>query len=89
MDFPKVKHRLSYNEAYKLMNRKDATGRPVPFLVRYISRADGHIIDAEVERTFSYNRMTGMRKLRLANGEFRNCYDVLILRIDDTKIIVS
>lgn len=82
--------RLRYSEAYKLMNRKDARGNNIPFSIRYVSRADGHIVDVpEVLQAYSYDRLTGMRRLRLANGGFRNCYDVLILRINDTKIVVS
>lgn len=81
--------RLIWTEAYKLMDAKDSNGRPKPFDIRFVCR-DGTISENyRVQRTFSYNKKTGMRRLLLENGDFRNVYDVLILQINDTKILVN
>jgi hypothetical protein len=41
------------------------------------------------QRAVSYNREKGYRKLVMPNGDFRYVYDVLILQINDTKILVK
>lgn len=81
--------RLLWTEAYKLMNAKDETGKQKPFDIRFVCK-DGTVVEAEgVQKTTSYNKQTGMRRLLLANGEFRNVYDVLIFQINDTRILVK
>lgn len=81
--------RLRWTEAYKLMNGKDEAGKQKPFAIRFVC-LDGTIVEAEgVQRAVSYNRRTGMRRLVLANGDFRNVYDVLILQVNDTRILVK
>lgn len=84
----KTTKRLRWTEAYKLMNARDEKGHPKPFDIRFVCR-DGTVSECRVKRTFSYNRRTGMRRLLLENGEFRNVYDVLILQINSTKILVK
>lgn len=84
----KAKKRLRVNDAYKLLNRTDVCGKPVPFDIKYVTK-DGRVDVAEdCIKTVSYNRLTGMRRLVLSGGGYRNIYDVLILQIDDTKILV-
>lgn len=81
--------RLLWTEAYKLMNAKDAEGKQKPFDILYVCR-DGTKVELEnVQRTTSYNKETGMRRLLLENGSFRNVYDVMILQINDTHILVK
>lgn len=81
--------RLRWTEAHKLINAKDEAGKQKPFDIRFAC-LDGTIVEIEnVQRAVSYNRRTGMRKLVLANGGFRNVYDVLILQINDTRILVK
>lgn len=84
----KTTKRLRWTEAYKLMNAKDADGKPKPFSIRFVCR-DGTVSECRVKRAFSYDKRTGMRRLLLENGEFRNVYDVLILQINNTKILVK
>ena len=80
---------MLWTEAYKLMDRKDAIGRPKSFDIKFVCR-DGQVDEIHnVQKTVSYNRKTGMRRLLLQNGRFRNIYDVLILQINETKIIVK
>ena len=81
--------RLRWTEAYKLMEGTDALGKPKPFDIKFVCK-DGTVDEIYgVKKTVSYNRLTGMRRLILANGRFRNIYDVLILQINDTRIIVK
>lgn len=81
--------RLLWTEAYKLMNAKDAAGRQKPFDIRFVCR-DGSVSECYgVVRCVSYNRKTGMRRILLKNGDFRNVYDCLILQINETKILVK
>lgn len=81
--------RLLWTQAYKLMNAKDANGKNKPFDIRFYCR-DGSVSEClRVQKAVSYNRKTGMRRLILENGDFRNVYDVLIIQINDTKILVN
>lgn len=60
-----------------------------PFTIKFVTK-DGRVDIAEnCIKTVSYNRLTGMRRIILSNGEFRNIYDILILQINDTKILIS
>lgn len=81
--------RLRWTEAHKLMNAKDADGKPKPFDIRFVC-LDGTVVEVEgVQKTVSYNKKTGMRRIILPNGEFRFVHDVLILQINDTRILVK
>ena len=79
---------LKYTEAYKLMERKDAQKKPIPFHIQW-KTVDGRVVSAHVHHTVSYDKAKGSRRLILMNGGFRNIYDVLIRQIDDTRIVVS
>lgn len=79
---------LRYDQAYKLMERKDAHRKPIPFHIKW-KTVDGRVVQADVHHTVSYDRKKGSRRLILVNGGFRNIYDVLIRQIDDTRIVVS
>lgn len=79
---------LKYDQAYKLMDRKDAQRKPIPFHIKW-KTVDGRVAQAHVHHTVSYDKLRGSRRLVLMNGRFRNIYDVLIRQIDDTKIVVS
>lgn len=60
-----------------------------PFDIRFVCK-DGTISECyNVQRAVSYNREKGYRKLVMPNGDFRYVYDVLILQINDTKILVK
>ena len=81
--------RIRWTEAYKLMEAKDESGKQKPFDIHFACM-DGTIVEAKgVQRSVSYNRRTGMRRLVLAGGGFRNVYDVLILQINDTRVLVK
>lgn len=80
--------RLRWTAAHSLMNRKDEKGNNIPFSIKFITK-DGRIISVpKVIGCYSYNHLKGTRKIQLENGEYRNIYDVLILSINDTKIMV-
>ena len=79
---------LDYREAYKLMEAKDELGNPKPFDVEFISKegirqtAYGVICSSVVPRK-------GMRRILYPeSGLFRWIHDVLVLQINDTKILV-
>ena len=81
--------RLRWTEAHKLMNAKDSSGKQKPFDIRFVC-LDGTVVETEgVLKTVSYNKKTGMRRIILANGDFRWVHDVLILQINDTRILVK
>lgn len=81
--------RLLWTEAYKLMNARTPDGKNKPFDIRFVCK-DGTISECyNVQRAVSYNREKGYRKLVMPNGDFRYVYDVLILQINDTKILVK
>lgn len=81
--------RLLWTEAYKLMNAKDKEGKNKSFDIKFVCR-DGTISECHnVQRTVSYNKKEGWRRLVLENGDFRIVYDVLILQINSTKIMVN
>lgn len=81
--------RLLWTEAYKLMNARTPDGKNKPFDIRFVCK-DGTISECyNVQRAVSYNRKKGYRKLVMPNGDFRYVYDVLILQINDTKILVK
>lgn len=85
----KPKKLLRWTEAYKLMDAKDSQGNRKPFDIRFVCR-DGTVSECcGVKRVVSYDKRTGMRKLVLKDGGFRNVYDVLILQINETKILVK
>lgn len=88
-DMEKKRKRLLWTEAYKLMNAKDNKGKNKPFDISFVC-LDGSVDELSgVLCAFSFNRKTGMRRLKLSNGEFRNVYDVLILQINGTIILVK
>lgn len=81
--------RLLWTEAYKLMNARTPDGKNKPFDIRFVCK-DGTISECyNVQRAVSYNREKGFRKLVLPSGDIRIVYDVLILQINDTKILVK
>lgn len=85
----KAKKRLRVNDARILLNQKDAAGNPIPFSIKFVTK-EGHVDIAEnCVKTVSYNRLTGMRRIILSNGDYRNIYDILILQINETKILIS
>lgn len=60
-----------------------------PFSIKFVTK-EGRVVVAEnCTKTVSYNRLSGMRRIILSNGEFRNVYDILILQINDTKILIN
>lgn len=76
------KRRLRVNDAYKLLDSP-------PFSIKFVTKEGKVSIAENCMKTVSYNRLTGMRRIMLSNGEFRNIYDILILQINDTKILIS
>lgn len=80
---------LRYNLLRLLTEKKDHEGNPVPFDMRYICM-DGEIMDAHNVVTTSVDVKKRMRTvLFLGSGEYRTIHDVLVLQVNDTKIIVS
>lgn len=80
---------LRYNLLRLLTEKKDADGNPVPFDMKYICM-DGEIMDARNVVTTSVDVKKRTRTILFLNsGEYRTIHDVLVLQVNDTKIIVS
>lgn len=80
---------LRYQHARMLMERKDEEGRCVPFRMRYVTMR-GEIQEFKNVITTSVNVRKRMRTIRfMDSGEQRTIHDVLILSVNDTKIIVN
>lgn len=80
---------LRYQYIRRLAERKDEMGKPVPFRLQYLCM-DGTLLTGENVITTSVNVRRKMRTVKfLESGESRTLHDVLILRINDTKIVVS
>lgn len=60
-----------------------------PFSIKFVTKEGRVDIAENCTKTVSYNKLSGMRRIILSNGEFRNIYDILILQINDTKILIS
>lgn len=80
---------LRYQHAKMLMERKDEEGNRVPFNMRYVTM-QGEIQEFKNVITTSVNVRKRMRNIRfIESGEQRTIHDVLILSVNDTKIIVN
>lgn len=81
---------LRYQHVRRLVERTDGDGNPVPFKLKYISKSTGELIVAENVITISVNVKKRKRNVKFLNsGEVRTIHDVLIVGIDDTRIVVS
>lgn len=80
---------LRYQHARMMMERVDENGNRVPFSMRYVTMR-GEIQEFKNVVTTSVNVRKRMRTIRfLDSGEQRTIHDVLILNVNDTKIIVN
>lgn len=79
---------LDYREAYKLMEARDESGNPKPFNVEFLTK-EGVRQTAYGVVCSSVLKKKGMRRILYpSSGEFRWIHDVLVLQINDTKILV-
>ena len=79
---------LDYREAYKLMEVTDELGKPKRFDVEFITK-EGVRQTAYGVICSSVVKSKGMRRILYPeSGQYRWIYDVLILQINDTKILV-
>lgn len=80
---------LRYQFIRRLAERTDRKGNPVPFDIEYICM-DGNVMKAEGVITTSVDVRHKRRNIRiLSSGEVRTIRDVLVTRINDTKIVVN
>ena len=80
---------LRYNHLRQLMEKVDEQGEPVPFSFKYICM-DGEIMTGVNVVTTSVDVRRKMRTVLFLNsGEYRTIHDVLVLEVNDTKIIVN
>lgn len=80
---------MRWQHIRRLTERTDKQGNPVPFRLRYVTQR-GSIIDQENVVTTSVDVKNKMRNVKfLDSGQVRTIHDVLILQINDTKIIVN
>lgn len=79
---------LDYKEAYKLMEGKDELGKKKPFDVEFITLEGERQTAIQVICT-SVSRKKGMRRIYYPeSAQWRWIYDVLVIQINDTKIVV-
>lgn len=79
---------LHYKHVHLLMERKDERGNPVPFSFRYIKK-NGEIMEGENVVCTSVDVKKKMHTVKfLESGQVRTIHDVLLISIDDTRIIV-
>lgn len=80
--------RLNYRQAYKLMEEKDLSGQPKVFDIKFV-QVNGRVVTAANVICTSVDIKRGMRRIYYPVSEqWRWVYDVLILQINDTKIMV-
>lgn len=80
---------LRYNLLRLLCERTDEEGNPIPFRIKYICM-DGEIMEAENVVTTSVDVKKHTRTLLFLNsGQYRTIHDVLVMEVNDRKIIVS
>lgn len=80
---------LRHQYIRRLAERKDEEGNAVPFRLEYITLG-GELLVGERVITTSVNVKRKMRTVKfLESGEVRTLHDVLIRKINDTRIIVS
>ena len=79
---------LDYREAYKLMEARDEMGKPKTFDVEFISK-EGIRQSAYGVVCSSVTKKKGMRRILYPeSGQYRWIHDVLILQVNETKILV-
>lgn len=80
---------LRYNLLRLVTEKTDGQGNPVPFSIKYICM-DGEIMEARNVVTTSVDVKKRMRTLLFLNsGEYRTIHDVLVMQVNDRKIIVT
>lgn len=86
MSEPKL---LRYNHLYRLMERKDELGKPKSFRLKYICM-DGTIMESSNVICTSVDVRHRKRNIRFVDsGQVRTIHDVLVLEVDDFKIVVN
>ena len=79
---------LNYKYVHMLMERKDERGNPVPFSFKYI-KLNGEIMEGENVVCTSANVKKKTHTIKFPeSGQVRTIHDVLLISIDDTRIIV-
>lgn len=79
---------LHYKHVHLLMERKDEQGKPVPFSFRYIKQ-NGEIMEGENVVCTSVNIKNKTHTIKFPDsGAVRTIHDVLLISVNDTRIIV-
>lgn len=80
---------LRYQHIRRLAERTDEKGYPVPFNIKYLC-LNGEVMEAKNVVTTSVDVWHKKRTiLFLDSGQYRTIHDVLILEINNHKIVVS
>ena len=71
------------------MERKDQTGKAVPFRLKYICM-DGTVMESQKVICTSVDIRHHKRNIKFVDsGQVRTIHDVLVLEVDDFKIVVN
>lgn len=80
---------LRYQFVRRLVDKKDEKGLPVPFRIKYAC-LNGEVIEGKNCVTTSVDVRKKTRNIMfLDSGQVRMLHDVLILEVNDTKIVVN
>ena len=80
---------LRYQHIRRLTERTDEKGYPVPFSMKYLC-LNGEVMEARNVVTTSVDTWNKKRTiLFLDSGQYRTIHDVLILEVNNHKIVVS
>lgn len=80
---------LRYQHIRRLAERTDEKGNPIPFNLKYLC-LNGEVMEAKNVVTTSVDVRRKKRTiLFLDSGQYRTIHDVLILEINNHKIVVS
>ncbi len=81
---------IHVSQIRRVIERHDENGAPIPVRVKYVSASNGDVLDGEAcvccgVDTQKHNHLM----LFPASGQKRRLKDVLILQVDEWKIVVG
>ena len=87
----KTKRMLHVSKIRSLMEREDADGHRIPFSIHYLCKNGSRVDTGEDKLAVCIGVDTRLHRhtLKFLSGQIRQVRDVLIRRIDDTRIIVN
>lgn len=86
----KPKKLIHVSQIRRVIERHDADGRPVPVRVKYVAASNGDLIDGELCVCCGVDVQKHNHLMLFPDsGQKRRLKDVLILQVDDWKIVAG